>query len=583
MAMTKTRKLKNSEINPNTNVAIEEGIMVWTQFYRANPHRFIVEYLGLPLHLFQMIIIFMFDIFNHNMLTCARGTGKSYITAVYSCCRCILYPGTAILIGASTKGQAKLLISQKIEKDIFLKSPNLRREIKYIKCNGNEAKVVFHNGSSIEAIVSGEQSRGFRCNILIIDEFRLVPQETIDRIMVPFLNINRKPPFMMKDEYKDYPVEENKEIYLSSCYFKSSEAYVQFRSYVDEMLKGNDYFVLNTNYELLLHHKMTTEAFIEATRKKLDSVSWAMEMDSLWWGESESAFFKSEIVNPCRKITKPFYPPTNLDYLMAKRKGKSIKGNIPRQKGEKRVLSADIAISKSKKADNSVYSLMRILPDKDGFKKELVYLESHQGMKPELQAIRIKQLFYDFESDYMIIDTNGVGNTVWNEIQKIQYDAERDEEYSAFTCFNEDNKVDKMLARNALPLVYSLTPTPKFNSEMALDVRGVFDSGKLSLLLNDIEAKEIILEKEKDFMLKPSDEQARLLAPFVQTSALVNELINLEYDIATQTKLVTVTEVGTARKDRYSSLGYANFLADLLIKKEMKKRAGNRKQIYSLW
>jgi len=581
--MTKTRKLKNNELNPNTNLAIEEGIIAWTQFYRANPHRFIVEYLGLPLHLFQMFIIYMFDIFNHNMLCCARGTGKSYVTAVYSCCRCILYPGTAVLIGASTKGQAKLLISQKIEKDIYLKSPNLRREIKEIKCNGNEAKVIFHNGSSIEAVVSGEQSRGFRCNILIIDEFRLVSKEIIDRIMTPFLNVNRRPPFMNKNEYSDYPVEENKQVFLSSCYFKSSEAYVKFKGYVDEMLKGNDYFVLNTNYELLLYHRMTTEAFIEAQRKEMDSVSWAMEMDSLWWGESESAFFKSEIVNPRRTIAKPFYPPTNIDYLMAKRKGKTIKCNINRLKGEKRVLSADIALSKHKSADNSVYTLMRILPDRDSFKKEVVYLESHQGMKPELQAIRIKQLFYDFDVDCMIIDTNGVGNTVWNELQKIQYDSERDEEYSAFTCFNEDNKVDKMMSRNSLPVVYSLTPNPKFNSEMALDVRGEFDSGKLSLLLDDIKAKEIVLEKEKDFMLKPSEEQARLLAPFVQTSALINELINLEYKIGDQTKLITVTEVGTARKDRYSSLGYANFLADYLIKKELKRRKGNRKQIFSLW
>lgn len=182
--ITKTRKLSKNEINLDKKTAFEEGIIEWTRFFRANPHRFIVDYLGLPLFLFQMIIIFMFDKFNYNMLTCSRGTGKSYITAVYSCCRCILYPHTQIVIGASTKGQAKLLISEKIEKDIYVKSPNLRREIKEIKCNGQEAKVIFHNGSTIEAVVSGEQSRGFRCNILIIDEYRLVSKEVTDRIKI---------------------------------------------------------------------------------------------------------------------------------------------------------------------------------------------------------------------------------------------------------------------------------------------------------------------------------------------------------------------------------------------------------------
>ena len=49
--------------------------------------------------------------------------------------------------------QAKLIISQKIEKELMAMSPNLRREIKEVKCNGNEAKVTFHNGSTIEAVV----------------------------------------------------------------------------------------------------------------------------------------------------------------------------------------------------------------------------------------------------------------------------------------------------------------------------------------------------------------------------------------------------------------------------------------------
>ena len=53
-----------------------------------------------------------------------------------------------------------MIISQKIEKELMAMSPNLRREIKEVKCGANDAKVIFHNGSTIEAVVSGEQSRG---------------------------------------------------------------------------------------------------------------------------------------------------------------------------------------------------------------------------------------------------------------------------------------------------------------------------------------------------------------------------------------------------------------------------------------
>lgn len=478
--------------------------------------------------------------------------------------------------------QAKLLISEKIEKDIYVKSANLRREIKEIKCNGQEAKVIFHNGSTIEAVVSGEQSRGYRCNILIIDEFRLVSKEITDRIMRPFLNVNRQPLFTKKPEYEGYPIEENKEIYLSSCYFKSTEAYEKFHHYVKAMLKGEDYFVLNTEYQLAVHHGLLSSARAEAMRKEMDSVSWAMEMQSLWWGENESAFFKSAIINPCRVLTRPFYPPNNLEYLTAKKKGKKVKSNIPKVQGEIRVLGADIALAKGKQNDNAVYTLMRLLPNSGSFEKQVVYIESHNGMSQEKQAIRIKQLFYDFQTDYMIIDTQGIGTAVWGEIQKIQYDSDRDEDYPAFTCFNEDNTVDKMMARNSLPVVYSLKATTlKINNDIALWLREAFVSKSLKLPINDIEARDLLIETEKDFLRKPPSEQAQLQLPYVQTTALVNELINLEY--STPNNMVKVVEVGTARKDRYSSLAYLNFLADLLEKKEKKKRGQDRNRVFAIW
>lgn len=400
--------------------------------------------------------------------------------------------------------------------------------------------------------------------------------------MRPFLNVNRQPLFTKKSEYEGYPVEENKEIYLSSCYFKSTEAYEKFVHYVKAMLRGEDYFVLNTDYKLAVHHGLLSKARAEAMRKEMDSVSWAMEMESLWWGENESAFFKSNIINPCRVLTRPFYPPTNLEYLTTKKKGKKYKSNIPKVQGEIRILGADIALAKGKQNDNAVYTLMRLLPNSGSFEKQVVYMESHNGLSQEKQAIRIKQLFYDFQTDYMIIDTQGVGTAVWGELQKIQYDSDRDEDYPAFTCFNEDNTVDKMMARNALPVVYSLKPsTLKINNDIALGLREAFVSKTLKLPINDIEAKDILIETEKDFLKKPPSEQALLLLPYVQTTALVNELINLEY--TTPNNMVKVVEVGTARKDRYSSLAYTNFLAELLEKEEKKKKGQSRDRIFAIW
>lgn len=73
------------------------------EFY-ANIHRFAIDYLGLPLFPFQMILLFMMNINNFTYWIASRGLGKSYITAVYCCCRAILYGGSKIIVVSGTKG-----------------------------------------------------------------------------------------------------------------------------------------------------------------------------------------------------------------------------------------------------------------------------------------------------------------------------------------------------------------------------------------------------------------------------------------------------------------------------------------------
>ena len=131
----------------------------WAGFYRANPHRFAKDYLGLNLYMFQYIIIYLIDRYSFFMWIASRGIGKSFIIAVYCCIRCILYPSTKVIVASGTKGQAKLIVTQKIEKELMNMSSNLRKEIDYIRTSNNQIVVQFRNGSSIEAVTSTYLSR----------------------------------------------------------------------------------------------------------------------------------------------------------------------------------------------------------------------------------------------------------------------------------------------------------------------------------------------------------------------------------------------------------------------------------------
>lgn len=211
------KRVNKSIVIKSKDQKLREGFKKWTSFYRENIHRFAEEYFGMRLHLFQKILLYMMNHVSFFMYLAARGQGKSFLIAVFCCVRCVLYPQTRIIIASGTKGQAKLIITQKIDKELKLKHPNLAREIKEIKTSTNECVVIFQNGSTIEAVTSTDSARGYRGNILILDEFRLIKEDNLTKVLRPFLNVNRQPPYLMNPKYSHLH-EENKEIYISSAW-----------------------------------------------------------------------------------------------------------------------------------------------------------------------------------------------------------------------------------------------------------------------------------------------------------------------------------------------------------------------------
>ena len=152
MASKKKRKPTNFE-------KTRQGFKKWTAFYRSNPHRFANDYLGVKLFLYQKLLLWAMNKYSFFMYIAARGQGKSYIIAVYCVIRAILYPSSNIVLASGTKGQARLIITEKI---FALKnnSRNVDREIKEFKTSANECYVVFWNGSKITAVTSGDSARG---------------------------------------------------------------------------------------------------------------------------------------------------------------------------------------------------------------------------------------------------------------------------------------------------------------------------------------------------------------------------------------------------------------------------------------
>lgn len=553
---TKGRNFNKKNTNMNKSERLMEGIGIWASFYRSNPQRFAKEYLGINLKIFQMILIYMMSISHYFMYLASRGQGKTWLTAVYCCVRAILYPETKIIIASGTKGQAREVI-EKID-DLKKNLPNLAREISDLSTSANDPKVEFHNGSWIKIVASNDGARSKRANLLIADEFRMIDLEIINKVLRKFLTAPRQPKYLNKPEYAHLQ-ERNKEIYLSSCWYKVHWSWNKLLAFYKAMTNAKNYFVCGLPYQLAIKESllMKDQVLDEMSEADFDEVGFGMEMECMFFGESEKAFFKFEDLEKNRRINKPIYPKEYYSLI----KDKTFQYELKKD-GELRLISCDIAGMAGKENDASVYSIIRLLPNSKGYDRHIVYMESIVGGHTTSQALRIRQLYDDFDCDYLVLDTQSMGLGVFDQLVQPLFDKDRNKEYEPWTCINDDRMAERCTFQNAPKIIYSIKGNQSFNSECAILLRDGLKRGKVRLLASEMDGKEY-LKRLKGFDSLPIEVQAKFESVFLQTTALVNEMINLEGE-RNDSGLIKLKEPKSKRKDRYSSITYGNYIANEL-------------------
>jgi hypothetical protein len=131
----------------------------WITFYRFNLSYFVEHYMDVKLFPYQRYWITLMSLSTEFIAIASRASAKSWLIAVYSIARCILYPGTTVALASSTKAQAGLIIS---EKCVALRDdhPTIALETLNIVTNANKWEMTFKNGSKINVVISGEGGRG---------------------------------------------------------------------------------------------------------------------------------------------------------------------------------------------------------------------------------------------------------------------------------------------------------------------------------------------------------------------------------------------------------------------------------------
>ena len=165
--MSDRKKLTDKEIEKEKQQSLMNLIAFRCGYYRNNVARFCQDYLGInSLKPFQKILLWAMNEYDAFFFVAARSLGKTYLVALYSVCRAILWPRSKIICCSFTFKQGKEIIL-KITDDFMQRSPLLRSEISKVSVGQNDCAVYFKNGSWIRVVVAGESARGSRSNILI--------------------------------------------------------------------------------------------------------------------------------------------------------------------------------------------------------------------------------------------------------------------------------------------------------------------------------------------------------------------------------------------------------------------------------
>ena len=227
--------------------------------------------------------------------------------------------------------------------------------------------------------------------------------------------------------------------------------------------------------------------------------------------------------------------------------------------------------NKAQANDTSAFMLFRLIPNGEKYKRQVVYMETiNRTIADDDLAVRLKQLYEDFEADYVVMDTNGIGLGVYNACTSILPDKARDKEYEAWSCIN-DESMNLARKNQGLPVIYSVKGNQVFNTQIATLLRNAFENNRISIPITDIE-KRAELNSEGKLLGLSEEEQTRQLYTFYQSTALGNELTALEYTVNNMN--VKIQEPRSGTKDRYSALAYGNYYA-VELEKELVKEQNN--------
>lgn len=219
------------------------------------------------------------------------------------------------------------------------------------------------------------------------------------------------------------------------------------------------------------------------------------------------------------------------------------------------VLGVDVARSANDANNKTVISVVEEHHAQNGLITELdlinMFLVSNQ-LNFGAQACLVKKIQQQYNAKMVVVDTNGLGNGLRDELLRPNVDMQSGEVYPAWDTVNGEIKSEY---REAEPVLYALNSQSKDDTKKD----GRINSYAIINFIDCVESRKLrLLEEKRDNGSNIVDEEAmKAFVPFAQTNALVEEISNLKLRHLTNGEVTVEQVLKKIDKDRFSSLIYA--------------------------
>ena len=190
------------------------------------------------------------------------------------------------------------------------------------------------------------------------------------------------------------------------------------------------------------------------------------------------------------------------------------------------------------------------------------------------QAIDIKKQIELFRPKEVVIDTNGLGIGLADEMIRPQYDIDG-HYYPAYGFFNDEDYL-KVQPKDAEQILYSLKANGPLKSKIHGNCYTRLASGLVRFLIKEQEAKSALLATQTGQKM-PLEKRVKRLMPHEMTTKLFEEMANFRLKKTGVTNEIVLEPINS----RYPDDKYMSFAYGLWRIKELEEEDSKRRRVRS--